>query len=395
MLFVAGVVFTGGFTYRFIDHSIPDEINVFSYEDIKLKSDFPVSYKVYNNSLAASVDQKSDRITPYKLKTKIFGFIPSKEVSVNVIKETKVYPCGFQVGIYLHTQGVMIINSGDVTDQNGVVSNPAKNIVKPDDYIVSLNGIDVNTKSQLIFLINKYGQDNIILGLRRNGKLVNVKVKPVCCGNDEYKLGIWVRDDSQGIGTMTYITETGKFGLLGHGISDVDTGELLNSKNGVLYKADIWGIKKGESGTPGGLLGSIEYEKGNEFGQITDNTEHGIFGKANENLKNECTEELMDIGLKQDVKEGKAYIRCVINNVMDDYEIEIEKVDHANNQKTKGMVLKITDKRLLSYTNGIVQGMSGSPIIQNDKIIGAVTHVFVKDSTKGYGIFIENMLADN
>src|SRR5574344_1196519 len=173
MLFVAGVVFTGGFTYRFIDHSIPDEINVFSYEDIKLKSDFPVSYKVYNNSLAASVDQKSDRITTYKLKTKIFGFIPSKEVSVNVIKETKVYPCGFQVGIYLHTQGVMIINSGDVTDQNGVVSNPAKNIVKPDDYIVSLNGIDVNTKSQLIFLINKYGQDNIILGLRRNGKLGN------------------------------------------------------------------------------------------------------------------------------------------------------------------------------------------------------------------------------
>lgn len=395
ILFIAGVVFTGGYTYQFVDHSIPDEINVFSYDDIKLKTNLPVSYTVNKNSLEASTNQKDSRITPYKLKTKIFGIIPSKEVDVNVIKQTKVIPCGFQVGIYLHTQGVMVINTGEVSDLNGVISSPAQNIVKQDDYIVSLNGKDVNTKSQLIFLINKYGADDIVLGLRRNGNLLNVKVKPICSGTNEYKLGIWVRDDSQGIGTMTYLTEDGKFGLLGHGISDVDTGALLSSNNGILYRADIWGIKKGEAGTPGGLLGTIEYEKENEFGAITSNTEHGIFGVANDNLKNECGNDYMNIGLKQDVKKGKAYVRCAINNVIDDYEIEIIKVDYTNNQKTKGMIIKITDQRLLDYTNGIVQGMSGSPIIQDGKIIGAVTHVFVNNSTKGYGIFVENMLKDN
>ena len=208
----------------------------------------------------------------------------------------------------------------------------------------------------------------------------------------EYKIGIWVRDDSQGIGTLTFITKDGKFGALGHGISDVDTGKLLGSINGILYKADIWGIKKGKNGSPGGLLGSISYEKNKEYGTINSNTNHGIFGQANEMLINECTFEYMDIGLKQDVKKGKAIIRCTVDGTIKDYEIEIIKVDYSNSHRNKGMVIEITDEELLDKTGGIVQGMSGSPIVQNGKIIGAVTHVFINNSTKGYGIFIENML---
>ena len=301
-------------------------------------------------------------------------------------------PCGIPIGIYLQTNGVMIIGTGKVTDSNGNVSYPAENIILENDYIFSLNDIEVNTKSQLTFLINKYGSKDIILGIRRNGNEIKVKVTPVCVGNNEYKIGIWVRDDSQGIGTLTFITKDGKFGALGHGISDVDTGKLLGSINGILYKADIWGIKKGKNGSPGGLLGSISYEKNKEYGTINSNTNHGIFGQANEMLINECTFEYMDIGLKQDVKKGKAIIRCTVDGTIKDYEIEIIKVDYSNSHRNKGMVIEITDEELLDKTGGIVQGMSGSPIVQNGKIIGAVTHVFINNSTKGYGIFIENML---
>ena len=175
----------------------------------------------------------------------------------------------------------------------------------------------------------------------------------------------------------------------------MDTGKLLSAKIGILYDADIWGIKKGENGNPGGLLGSIAYEEANELGTITGNTNCGIFGIANEKLIEKCDSDSVEIALKQDVKVGKAIVRCAINGELCDYEIEIEKVDYANNKKNKGMVIRITDPKLLSQTNGNVQGMSGSPILQDGKLIGAVTHVFVNDSTRGYGIFIEEMLEHN
>lgn len=391
-LLVIGIIFTGVFTYHTIDKSIPDEINVFSINELSIKSPIPISYQIDEDNMEVSAKTGQDTKTKYVIKTKLFGFIPSKKVEVNVIKERQIIPCGKQIGIYLHTNGVMIIDTGEVTDMNGVKSSPAENIIRANDYIYSLNGIDVNSKSQLTYLINKYGNDDIVLGVKRGERDLQVKVTPVCVGINEYKIGIWVRDDSQGIGTLTYLTEDGKFGALGHGISDVDTGKLLSSVDGMLYKSEIWGIKKGEDGNPGGLLGSITYDEKNEYGNITDNTSQGIFGEANRSLLEDCNFEKMDIGLKQYVKSGKAYIRCMLSGEMKDYEIEITKVNYANNEKNKGMEIRVTDEELLRLTNGIVQGMSGSPIIQNGKIIGAVTHVFVNDSARGYGIFIENML---
>ena len=400
-LLIISTIFTCFFTYHMIDEMIPDEISIIEGTEANLKSNLLVQYTVKKEEMQEVDFQTSKHALQdkaageYKIQADLFGLIHFKDVDVNVIRNQKLIPGGIQVGIYLQTKGVMIIGTSPISGMDGMKYEPAENIVKPDDYIVSLNGENVSSKSQLMFLVNKYGNDDIILGLNRNGAYLETRITPIRTAEDEYKLGIWVRDDTQGIGTLTYITEQGEFGALGHGISDVDTGALLSSENGTLYMADIWGIKKGESGNPGGLLGSIEYEEDNVIGVITDNNSHGIFGKADKNLTKACKYPALSIGLKQEVTAGPAKILCALQDEVEEYEIEIVSVDYANNEKSKGMVIQITDPELLAKTNGIVQGMSGSPIIQNGKLIGAVTHVFVKEPAKGYGIFIETMLSEN
>lgn len=317
-------------------------------------------------------------------------------VSANISRETLVYPCGFQVGIYLETNGVMIIGTDEVVGEDGMNYNPALNKVKAGDYITKVNDIDVSSKNQLMFLVNKYGSEDIILTIYRNEKYIQVKVRPVRTGDNEYKMGVWVRDDTQGIGTMTYLTEKGNYAALGHGISDIDTGELLDSEGGILYQANVWGIKKGEAGSPGALYGMISYEDSKILGNISENSSIGIYGfissdDETDTLIDKYGLEPLEVADHGEIETGKAYIRSYVSGEVCDYEVEIEKVNE-NSGKNKGIVLKVTDERLLKLTNGIVQGMSGTPIIQNGKIIGAVTHVFVNDSTRGYGIFIENML---
>lgn len=396
-VFCAALLFTFSFIKKYVNNQMPDHLNVYSVDDISLKTSFPVSYNLKDKNVEVSAGYGKTFVS-YTLKTKAFGIIPLKNISVNVIDKVYVYPCGTQIGIYLQTNGVMVIGTGEVVDVNGHKSNPCQNIIKENDYIVSINDIDVNSKSQLIFLINKYGSDDIVLGIRRGKQNIKVRVTPVKCSDKEYMIGIWVRDDSQGIGTLTYITDDEKFGALGHGISDIDTKKLLSSTDGILYKADIWGINKGENGNPGGILGSITYEKSNEYGEITNNTWCGIFGDVNSVLKSDIQKQnppKTEICLKQDIKKGKAYIRTSLSGKSKDYEILINNINYNHENKGKSIEIEIVDKELLELTNGIVQGMSGSPIIQNGKLVGAVTHVFVDDPTRGYGIFIEEMLEHN
>jgi stage IV sporulation protein B len=215
-------------------------------------------------------------------------------------------------------------------------------------------------------------------------------LNPVKCSEEDYKLGIWVRDDTQGIGTLTYVREDKTFGALGHGISDADTGGLLQIKDGQLYETEILGIHKGSQGSPGELSGLIRYEDDNILGEILSNTELGIFGKLDK--AEELQLKTMEVAYKQELELGEATILCQVDGEVEEYEIEITKIDKSHSDTNKGFVLKVTDERLLEKTGGIVQGMSGSPVIQNGKFVGAVTHVFVQDSTGGYGIFAETML---
>ena len=307
---------------------------------------------------------------------------------------TLIYPCGFPVGIYLETEGVLVIGTDTITGVDGLNYEPAYDLIREGDYIVALNGENVSAKAQLSFLIKKYGNKDIELSIRRDGELKDVTIKPVKVGNGSYKLGIWVKDDSQGIGTMTYLCNDGSFGALGHGI--LDTKKLLASDEGLLYGAKIWGITKARSGVAGSLCGSINYEDDNIIGEINKNSAIGIYGVIpSKNTVDDLVEKYnlkpYEICSKYDVKIGKASILACVTGSIKEYDIEITELK-VNSEGNKGIVIKVTDEELLQETGGIVQGMSGSPILQNGKLVGAVTHVFLRDSSLGYGIFIENML---
>ena len=328
----------------------------------------------------------------YTISYKLFGILPLKEVEVEVRKPTYVIPGGAPIGIYMETEGVLIIGTGEVTGIDGLNYEPAYRIVQGGDYIQAVNGQAISDKEQLMEAVNAGGNEDVILSLNRSGEQIQVKVEAVQTGEEEFKLGIWVRDNTQGIGTLTFLTEDGKFGALGHGVNDVDTGTLLAISEGALYDTNIIDIKKGEKGSPGELSGLIRYREEQICGQLEENTPVGIFGTGEDRLYEKVEAERLQVGYKQEIELGEAFVRSSVSGEMRDYRVEIVEVHRKDEDLNKGIILQVTDPELLDLTGGIVQGMSGSPIIQNGKLVGAVTHVFVQDSTKGFGVFIENML---
>ncbi|SET03962.1 stage IV sporulation protein B [[Clostridium] polysaccharolyticum] len=409
LLFVIGGI--GFLSYRTIDKQIPDSIRMIVNEEQKLDFSLPVKGQIVAKTVGAlSVNDKKlekseiriDFAKPftlyskepgsYKVKLKLFGLMAYKNIQIDVMEEKYLYPCGSSVGIKINTDGILVLGTGIIRGKDGLNYEPALNILKSGDYIVSFNGENVENKKKLMEMIEKCNGNDIQLEVLRNNERMKVIIKPVLGSDGRYKIGAWIRDDTQGIGTLTYVDEDGSFGALGHGITDVDTGLLMNVKKGGLYRADIVQINKGEKGTPGEVVGIIRKGNGDHYGSIDKNTRQGIFGHIDESAFSTKLMKKYPIGLKQDIKTGKATILCQVSDRIEEYDIEIEKVELNTENNSKGMVLHITDKKLLSLTNGIVQGMSGSPIIQNGKIIGAVTHVFVQDSTRGYGIFVENMM---
>lgn len=315
-----------------------------------------------------------------------------REVSGEPSEDTMVIPGGMPVGIYLETDGVMILGTEYIEAADGMKYNPAEHLVKSGDYIVGLNGRRIDTKTQLIEEVSRLEKDEVVLTVKRNNEEMDIRFRPVKCGPDEYRLGIWVRDNTQGLGTVTFLNAESKFGALGHGIHDIDTNELLNISDGTLYITSIRDIQKGESGSPGGMEGIIVYNNYNVLGTITKNTEAGIFGTVDRIDTLFSDQEPVKTAGKEEITEGPAVIRCAVTGEIKEYEIEITGVDCYTSEVNKGLTIEVTDEELLKETGGIVQGMSGSPIIQNGKLVGAVTHVFVNNPTKGYGIFIENML---
>lgn len=334
----------------------------------------------------AQVTEKS-----YEAVCQLFGVIPLKRMEVQVISKQEVVPGGIPVGIYVQTDGIFVIGTGQIETENGTIESPAKNIIKTGDYIIGVEGVEISSKQELINLLAAFRGEELVLGIRRNGEELEVKIKPVRVENG-VQIGVWVRDDTQGVGTLTYVAGDGSFGALGHGISDEDSALLMDVAKGKLYDCEIFQITKGQKGNPGKLAGKIVYSKSNLYGEITGNLSGGIYGKANQHLQESVTGNAMPIALKQEVEEGEALILSAVSGELKEYRVEIEKVYNGNNDVNKGMVLTVVDEELLDLTGGIVQGMSGSPIIQDGKLVGAVTHVLVNDPTRGYGIFIENML---
>lgn len=318
--------------------------------------------------------------------------VEQTEVSTETISEDTVLLGGMPVGIYMETDGVMVLDTDHIKGADGVEYEPAGHLVKCGDYITGLNGKTIDNKKELMEALKDLNGEDVVLKLRRDEETIDVRLKPVECGKDDYKLGIWVRDNVQGLGTITFLTGNSEFGALGHGIHDTDTNVLLSIADGTLYKTSIHSVQKGENGIPGSMEGIIVYNGYNKLGRIEKNTDEGIYGKVDK-IDELFSEQIpIQTATKEEVEVGNATIRCFVDNEIKEYSILVTDIDYSGREANKGLVIQVTDPELLEKTGGIIQGMSGSPILQNGKLIGAVTHVFVQDSTKGYGIFIENML---
>lgn len=341
---------------------------------------------------AHTVKLRANEIDAYQMDLKLFGVLPYKQVDVEVIQDKLLIPSGIPIGIYVKTDGVLVVGIGEFESSEGDSISPAKYVLQKGDYILKSNGETVENKKQFISMVEASEGEDMILTIRRNNEITDVMINAGKNRMEEWKLGIWIRDNAQGIGTMTYEGTDSTFGALGHGINDVDTSILMNLEEGTLYKTEIVGITRGANGAPGELTGYIEYDSENVIGEITENTAEGIFGVCDETLLESSVYEPIPIALKQEITMGPAQIICSVSGEPEFYDVEIVEVDLEHENVNRGIVIRVIDEKLLTLTGGIIQGMSGSPIIQNGKLAGAVTHVLVNDSTKGYGIFIEEML---
>lgn len=313
----------------------------------------------------------------------------AKAESTASIAARSVIPVGHTVGIKLFSDGLLVVNLSESTDGAGNVC-PARSCgIKTGDLLLEMNHEDLKSTEQLQTALQENGDRPVSLTVKRGAKTLSLTTTPVSGSDGVYRLGAWVRDSMAGIGTVTYYDpQTGSFGALGHGITDVDTAQLMPVSSGSLMPSEVAGVKRGEKGIPGELTG--EFKTDVELGTLICNSEHGVFGKLTDTSL--VSGEPMPVARKDEVRCGKATILCNVDgNDVEEFSIKITKI-LENVESGRDMMIRVTDDRLLSKTGGIVQGMSGSPILQNGKIVGAVTHVLVSDSTKGYAILMENML---
>ena len=377
LLFMINLIAITAVYIKYCNARLPDTIHINKGETVSLCYDVPVSATIDHQTIRLNqpIVFKQCHMGQYEMKTNLFGAIPLKKIKVKVVDDQKITPSGEVIGVYGETDGLFVLDTDQFTGENSMEYAPSKNKLYRGDYIKKIDGKDIVSKKQFIEKINQGQGESVILTVQRKAKMMQIKIKPERSKTDHmYKIGTWIRDNTQGIGTMTYVKGT-SFGGLGHGIYDMDTGTLLKIKGGLLLDPQIYSIKKGKSGTPGEIVGSIEY------------TEKGIYGTIPKKQQ-----KAYKIGYRQDIKPGKAYILSNVSGTMKQYEIQINKIVPSDKDVLKSMEIEVTDKELLKLTNGIIQGMSGSPILQNGKLIGAVTHVFVNDPMKGYAILMETML---
>ncbi|AYD40583.1 SpoIVB peptidase [Clostridium fermenticellae] len=332
-----------------------------------------------------------------KIKLNLFGILPVKSIFLHsVSNDIKIYPGGQPVGVKLNTKGVLVIALSDIRTSKGNVSPAALGGIQVGDNITKIDGTYVKNAEQVQSAVNNCSGNKIRITIERKGNISEKIVNPVKGeDNNKYKIGLWVRDCAAGVGTLTfYDNKTGIFAALGHPITDIDTGTIMNISYGEVIPSSIISIKKGSKGNPGELKG-VFVEEQKVLGKISKNTECGIFGNGDKRLINEGSKP-MKIALRDEIKEGPAKILTTVEGDKPKlYDIRIEKLLQQDSPGAKSMLIRVTDPKLLNKTGGIVQGMSGSPIIQNNKIVGAVTHVLINKPDVGYGIYIEWMLNDS
>lgn len=374
---------------------LPDSFILMQGEVLNLKT--ALGFTVQSVSENVSTIQTSNNLNKNKVNDtgtldvslNLFGKIPVKDMTVNVIPKTTVIPIGKAIGMKLYTDGVLVVGMSEI---NG--KKPYENSgIQEGDRIVEINHEKIDSTNDLIETVNQCDGTVLEVTYKRDEETMTASIQPVKTNEDEYKLGLWVRDAAAGVGTMTfYEPSSGMFAALGHGITDIDTSELISIASGELVTTQILSIVKGEKGVPGEVRGTIE--KSTLLGTISKNTNYGVYGKVTNPIRlsiNQSSE--MEVALRNEIKTGKAQILCQLDNgKVEGYDIEIQKLFLNNNENNKSMLIKVTDERLLDKTGGIIQGMSGAPIIQNGKFIGAVTHVLINDPTVGYGVFADIMI---
>ena len=374
----------------YLNGSISDNYKIKKGDGLTFNTAVPITAEY--EGLKLSQTGKTEQIgEEFDVKLKAFGIIPFSTVNVEVVDELHVSVLGTPFGMKLYTDGVLVIDITTVETVSGSISPGEDAGVKKGDYILSADGKQVLTNEELSAAVAASGGNRIKLVIKRGGTQKTVYVSPALSKEtNSYRIGLWVRDSSAGIGTLTfYSPATGIVCGLGHGVCDEDTGDLLELKNGEIVSAEIVSVEKGSSGSPGQLKGKFTY---GTIGKIDCNSEKGVYSVLKGKLG---FSRLTETALKQEVRDGDAQILCTVDGREPQlYSCRIKKRSSAYLSATQNMTVTVTDPELLKLTGGIVQGMSGSPILQNGKLIGAVTHVLIDDPTTGYAIFAENMLKE-
>lgn len=363
----------------FVTHEELDDI---------LKNDWLISSHVV--SVSAKDDNDFDK---YIINYKLFNLFNIKKLKVNVVDPDRYFAGGETLGFSLQSQGVILIGGNYILSKNGIERPFENSGLKTGDIITKIDGIEINNVEDISKILKNFEGGSVSLTVTRSGETFEVEISPALDSmTNTYKLGLWVKEDAVGIGTLSFVNATTKrFGSLGHSINDSETNECIKVSGGNIYESKILGIKKGKSGKAGELIGTFNRE--NVIGTVDKNCEYGVYGFVDSVETITKNKTAVDIGGRLSAKPGKAQIlTCLDGDEIKAYDIEIIKTNFQSACNEKSMVLRVTDKNLIAKTGGIVQGMSGSPIIQDGKLIGAVTHVFVNDATKGFGIYIDWML---
>lgn len=333
-----------------------------------------------------------------KGEVNIFSFLSKKNTTTNELPDLQVIPSGESIGVKIESKGILVVGLSTITDINGRKVSPAADAgFNVGDKILKINGENIENETDIIEIVNDAENEakKLRVSIERKGKPIELSIKPVQSNEDKlYKMGLWVRDNIAGVGTMTfYELDSGKFGALGHGITDIDTGVLIDIDKGKILKSKVISIQRAKKASPGEIVGLFTDSNG-VYGVIDKNSTFGIYGVLERNRINKRAVP-MPVAMRSQIKEGPAKILTTIeDNKIEEFDIEIQKIFRQNNADSKSMIIKVTDPRLIEMTGGIVQGMSGSPIIQNGMLAGAVTHVLINDPLRGYGIFAEWMLKE-